>query len=242
MITVKSAEFLITIIAYLIAYVCIVPIVGCFQAWVAEKMGDSGPADRGYLTLNPMAHLDFTSMVGFLCLVFVGVGWGETVKINPLNIHGKFRGLKLVCAFFADTFAHVILATLAITGLIILYGPYVINLSVGMMLSGNLSHEQFSNAFPDSSSLAITISLILVASIYLNVLLAVFDMMYRAMEWMMAYIIEHAPEYAKYNNLAFIFVFILLATMFIIPQLRIYLVMTIAYWGYALAYLLGFVI
>jgi hypothetical protein len=239
MITVKSAEFLITLTSYIIAYVILLPIVGCFQAWVAKKMGDEGPEDQGLMTLNPVAHLNSMNIIGFLFLVFVGVGWGERVKINPLNITGPHRWIKLTIAFLADVFAHVILATCAIVGLLALFGPYVLNLSADMMLSGQLSHARFAAAFPESSSMAISLALILVASIYLNVLLAVFDSMYRAIEWLMVYLTEHAPEASRYNNILLIFAFIFIACMFIIPQVRVYLVLLIMTWGYILANLFG---
>ena len=110
MLSLKIAQPIINILSSFLAYILIISPVGCFRAWVAKKMGDTTAEDMGFLTLNPAPHLDF---VGIVVLIFFGVGWGKHIPINPLNIEGKRRGLKLTCAYFSDTFAHLILATLA---------------------------------------------------------------------------------------------------------------------------------
>ena len=53
----QSTELLVGKIVLLISYFITIPIVGCFRAWVAEKMGDDTPEQFGFLTLNPMAHI-----------------------------------------------------------------------------------------------------------------------------------------------------------------------------------------
>ncbi|MBQ3868604.1 MAG: site-2 protease family protein [Clostridia bacterium] len=55
---------------------------GFFQAWVAKKLGDHLPEQRGFLTMNPKAHLD---PLGFVMLVLVGFGFGK-----PMQFDGRF--------------------------------------------------------------------------------------------------------------------------------------------------------
>jgi Zn-dependent protease len=50
------------------------------HAWSADRFGDPTPRSMGWLTLNPLAHLD---PIGSLMLVAVGFGWAKPVQINP---------------------------------------------------------------------------------------------------------------------------------------------------------------
>lgn len=52
------------------------------HAWVADKLGDTTPRSQGRLNLNPMTHVD---PVGLILLMFVHIGWGRPVQINPNN-------------------------------------------------------------------------------------------------------------------------------------------------------------
>ena len=54
------------------------------HAFAADKLGDDTPRLQGRLSLNPLAHLD---PIGSLMLLFVRVGWGKPVQINPNNFN-----------------------------------------------------------------------------------------------------------------------------------------------------------
>ncbi|MBR5280763.1 MAG: site-2 protease family protein [Clostridia bacterium] len=55
---------------------------GFFQAWVARKLGDETPANMGFLTMNPMAHID---PIGFICMLLVGIGFGKPIQFSSRN-------------------------------------------------------------------------------------------------------------------------------------------------------------
>lgn len=55
---------------------------GFSQALVAKKLGDDTPERNGQLTMNPMAHID---LIGFLCILLLGIGWGKPVQTNSRN-------------------------------------------------------------------------------------------------------------------------------------------------------------
>lgn len=57
------------------------------HAYVASLLGDSTAKEQGRLTLNPLAHL---SQTGTLLLLFVGLGWGKPVPIDP----GRFDSVS----------------------------------------------------------------------------------------------------------------------------------------------------
>ena len=54
------------------------------HAFVAVKLGDDTPKYQGRLSLNPLSHLD---PFGILMLLFVHIGWGKPVEINPRNFN-----------------------------------------------------------------------------------------------------------------------------------------------------------
>ena len=49
------------------------------HAWTAFRNGDPTAAQRGRLTLNPLAHLD---PLGTLAIILIGFGWGRPVPVN----------------------------------------------------------------------------------------------------------------------------------------------------------------
>ncbi len=58
------------------------------HAWMSDRLGDPTPKRQGRLTLNPLAHIDW---MGFICLLFVGFGWGKPVMIDP----GYYKNRRL---------------------------------------------------------------------------------------------------------------------------------------------------
>lgn len=53
------------------------------HAWAANRLGDPTAKQNGRLTLNPLAHLD---PIGTLALIFIHIGWGKPVPVNPNNL------------------------------------------------------------------------------------------------------------------------------------------------------------
>jgi Zn-dependent protease len=85
----------------------IVPIHESAHAWAAVKLGDNTPKYQGRLTLNPFAHID---IIGALCLLVGGFGWGKPVQINPLNFRQYRKGNALCAA--AGPLSNLIVGTL----------------------------------------------------------------------------------------------------------------------------------
>jgi len=57
------------------------------HANAADKLGDDTPRRQGRLSLNPMAHVD---PLGIIMLLFVHIGWGKPVQVNPRNYDRRF--------------------------------------------------------------------------------------------------------------------------------------------------------
>ena len=85
------------------------PIHEWAHAWAAFQLGDDTAAQRGRLTINPLAHLD---LIGTISLLLVGYGWGKPVPVIPSRLRGNRRASwALVSA--AGPFSNFILAMLA---------------------------------------------------------------------------------------------------------------------------------
>ena len=57
------------------------------HAYAADKLGDDTPRRQGRLSLNPKDHVD---PLGILMLMFVHIGWGKPVQVNPRNYDRRF--------------------------------------------------------------------------------------------------------------------------------------------------------
>ncbi|HKI56574.1 MAG TPA: site-2 protease family protein [Trueperaceae bacterium] len=58
------------------------------QAFVASRLGDSGPRFSGFLAFEPQRHLD---PFGVLFLFLLGFGWPHAVPVNSRNYRGRGR-------------------------------------------------------------------------------------------------------------------------------------------------------
>lgn len=105
------AKSLIQLIAQLITYFWLIPVLGCFRAWSAKKMGDDTPAMLGFLTLDPFVHTD---MVGLAVLCLFGAGWGVHIPIYLNNIQGRYADLKRLFALFSDAILSFIIAIITV--------------------------------------------------------------------------------------------------------------------------------
>ncbi|MCX6784794.1 MAG: site-2 protease family protein [Candidatus Komeilibacteria bacterium] len=59
------------------------------HAWAAFNQGDLTAQSQGRLSLNPMAHIDWT---GLILLILVGFGWGKPVPVNQYNFKNQKWG------------------------------------------------------------------------------------------------------------------------------------------------------
>jgi len=132
---------------YLVALFVAITIHEFAHAWTADLLGDPTPRLQKRITLNPKAHID---PFGFLFLFIFGFGWGRPVEFDPFNLKNPRRD----------------------TAIISLAGP-VSNLILALLLSFLLKLFIFFEV-----KVFYTIgSLIFVPMIYLNVILAVFNLL-----------------------------------------------------------------
>lgn len=120
------------------------------HGFVAYKLGDNTARSLGRLTLNPLKHLD---IFGTLMVFLVGIGWAKPVPVDFGKLRNPNRDMIWVAA--AGPVTNFLLATVSAVAL-----RGVALLDLGQ--SGNLILEP--------------ISLMLAFSIYINLLLGLFNL------------------------------------------------------------------
>jgi hypothetical protein len=232
---VQIISFFINFITFFLAYIVVVTIAGSFRAWVAKQMGDSTGEDLGFLTLNPAAHVSPFGLVFVLLFYF---GWGKHVPVNPQHIDGSWRRLKILCAFFSDTFLHIILATIMLGGLIWWFDPSMIAIVRAIVLSKNVSHLYIAHYYPYHSSLSVVLAFIFAALISLHVGLAVLEFLLNACMLFLFSVTGQSFPYMEYS-IYFMIIAPLLIMWFLYGPLLMIMTNLITYGGYFLAHCIG---
>src|SRR5262249_34345086 len=88
------------------------------HGWVATWQGDDTPRLSGHLTINPVVHMGWMSLVFF---ALTGMAWGQ-MPVNPNRFRWGKRGDFLVS--LAGPAMNLVLAFLAATALGILAATY----------------------------------------------------------------------------------------------------------------------
>lgn len=124
------------------------------HGYVAWRFGDPTARMLGRLTLNPLKHID---IIGTLMIFFIGIGWAKPVPVVFENLRNPKRDMIWVAA--AGPVTNLILAVIS-----------------ALMLRGLVS---FGNPAVSGSPLAMLVEplvLMLAFSVYINLLLAIFNM------------------------------------------------------------------
>lgn len=144
------------LVAWIIAFIVAITFHEAAHAWMADRLGDPTARLMGRLSLNPLVHYDrvgTTLLLGLVVLRALGApvipfGWAKPVQFDPYNLKHPRRDSALIAV--AGPISNLIIASLAALVL-------------------HLSLQPF-------SLLSLLVSL-LVPLIYLNVILAVFNLL-----------------------------------------------------------------
>ena len=144
------------------------------HAWVADLLGDSTARMLGRVTLNPLPHID---LFGTIIMPAIGIisglpviGWAKPTPVNPSRLrHPRRDDILVTAAGPASNFV------IAIVSVVLLLGIRALS------QEGASAVEQISSgygaALNGSSATAITpVALLLYYFLYINVLLAVFNL------------------------------------------------------------------
>jgi Zn-dependent protease len=123
------------------------------HGFVADKLGDNTARRMGRLTLNPIKHLD---ILGTLMVFIIGIGWAKPVPVNFSNLRNPKRDMIWVAAAGPITnFSIAILSAMLMRGI----------LFVAAGISGVVP-----------AMFIEPIVLMLAFSVYINLLLAIFNL------------------------------------------------------------------
>lgn len=233
MITTRSIEGVIATIVIVLAYVIVQTCSGYAQAIVADKLGKNSVQDPEFLTLNPLIHVD---LVGMLCLLFTGIGWGRNVPINLLYIPTTLK--KIIVSYF-DVLMHIIIGFFALLTLELVFNIKIIPIALRSIFSGTIFSQgaglaDLATTFPTYSSLTILLGFGLVAIIYIAVLFGTLSFLTTTFRLT---VLRYAPDLIE-NPIMFLilsFCFIIL----LVGPVRLYITKIILLSAIAIAQLLG---
>ncbi len=209
MIKLETIEFAQNLISFLIVYFPTVSLAGYFESWIAKKMGDSTAQDAGYLTLNPLIHMD---PIGLAILVIPPhFGFGSRIPLNPSNISKKFEKIKLFLMFFARTIAHLFLTIFALFLFILIQSKLIGNFDI---LTSNVS------------PLLVSIILVVTALFNLNILSFVVYFIIGLLRIFIYFLLpdlEYRSSLVNFMVFLFPFLFILVLGPYVEYVLRLFL-------------------
>lgn len=189
------------------------------HGYVANKLGDPTAKMMGRLTINPLAHIDLfgTILMPFMLLILTNgqfvFGYAKPVPINPYNFKNQKRDMALSAA--AGPLTNFLLAILCVISL-----KYVIH-----PLAGVASDDIVRSVFEPAQ-------LILKSGIFINVLLAAFNLIPippldggRVLTGILPR--KHAESFSRLEPFGMIIVLVLIVThiadYFVIPLVGLFL-------------------
>jgi hypothetical protein len=237
MIDVSTAELIVNSISFLSAYIFVVTIAGAFRAWVAVRMGDVSVEREGFVTLNPLVHVH---PLGVLFLFLRSFGGGSIIPINPDYIQGRYRWLKLACAFYSDTILHGLSAIFGLVILILAFDTNIIGIVEWIIRNRDASHMYMAYYYPTYSSGAIVAGYIVAAAVSLHIGLMVLEFLFNSCMVIISLVVGPA-SFSMYDMALYeLMAWVVLMMFFFRPLLRL-VAAIITYLGYTLAYALHFI-
>ncbi len=231
MITLKSSLHLIALLTSFLAYVIIVTTKGFFSAWVTKQMGDPTAQQEGYLSWNPLVHVD---IIGAFCLLFLGLGWGKTIPIDHRNIPNR---AKLTIAYLAGSIAYMLIAIVALTFLLKVFGFKILYVAKQASSVRFLGLSQLSAVYPGYSSFILSLALIVVDMMYFGILLTG---IHGILQGFRLVLILFFPDiiYRRETELIILFMPLLLLLLFIEPLIT-FIWSVVFFFGTLLGYVFG---
>ena len=120
------------------------------HGWVADWLGDRTARLQGRLTLNPLAHLD---PIGTLAIILIGFGWAKPVPVDYRYLRNPRRDMMIIA----------------------ISGP-ASNLLLAVAIMGVLQLFPWHLVGADAKWLVEPVSLMLRTGVWVNVVLAVFNL------------------------------------------------------------------
>ena len=229
MISLKTTALIINSITFILAYLVIATGSNVFRTWVARYCGDDTAAENGFLTLNPLYHID---PIGLISLLLFHFGWPKMIPIDVANIRYPWKKIKLFFVYFSDIIAHFVLSIVGIIILLFLFNRMILEVVEVVSMLDTTSHLFLARLYPQVSSLGVVIGYICLILVYLNTQLAVLHLFVNGAYYATA---AHPERFSFLLQRPFLLMglFIIFAYLFS-PILRVLTVYAITSVGYIL--------
>ncbi len=89
----STLETVMNFLSRALMLLLVLPVINYAKGMVAKKQGDDTAEMAGYLTLNPIKHLD---LLGSLMILLCGFGWSKPMPINYNRMRDTKKGIILV--------------------------------------------------------------------------------------------------------------------------------------------------
>lgn len=178
------------ILCGVLAYILSITLSGAAKAWVAKKAGDRTAEYAGFLTLDPLVHID---PFGLIIAAVAGVGWGNDIPVDIYNITYPLRDLKILTVYYMQTIMHILFTSLAIlmhTGIEILQLVYI-------------GHSAFGT----------TLEFVLQSFVKVNIFLAMLRFIQASMDLICMHLVERDPASAVYIRLGSLLVSLIIVVL-----------------------------
>lgn len=142
------------------------------HGYVAWRFGDPTAKMLGRLTLNPLRHID---IFGTLMIFFVGIGWAKPVPVVSENLRNPKRDMIWVAAAGPITNISIAILSAMIMKFIGILSPSIFSNSE-IMIRSLLGFGVDIVVLSPLENILVPITLMLAFSVYINLLLAIFNM------------------------------------------------------------------
>lgn len=194
------------------SYMILVSLVGYFRALISTFMGDDTAKENGFLTINPAVHTD---PFGIFLLIFIGIGWGRLIPVNPANIIGRHRWLKLSFVMLSGVIGYLMIA---LAGL------------VALVLASK-------NGLDPEASMGFSLSAVLNLFVSICLFLAAIELVVNLVLLAMLFVMEQYEDFVQYAYYAVLIVPILIFFIFG-DQIHMLLARSITYLATFIAHLI----
>ncbi len=237
MINLASAELLFALILLVAAYLVSHTINGCLQSYIISCLGDNTARDEGYMSPNPFMHID---LFGLLVLIFLGIGWMQTVPIDPYAFIGKWRYVRLFVAYFTEAVVALLLTIVSLVVSVVFFGYYLTAILVSLIFSyfsksfmiffSKSAHLNIAALFGDQhSTVAIVGAFFLVSLVYINILIAAISIIFNGFRYALLVGFEKGYSYIEYAEyLSFLGPFLV---VYLFGEHLVFCLLQITEWG-----------
>ena len=212
--TAAGIERILTLAAMVFAYFFSMTMNGYLQARIALWLGDNTPETAGYLSLNPLAHFNVFGFIGFASMLLHGIGWIQSMPVDPHAVHGKHRNVKLALLFGSGVFIPLITAIFAFIGLVLTLDVHQFELVQRMFHSIVVPINELGARYPTTSSFSLVIALFLMALVFFNVFITALNVVFNGFWYVIAVGFDNGYSYAKHADFLGLIVPLLLIIFF----------------------------